>query len=118
MRDIRQQGAQGDVLFRRVPAIPDGYVAEAPTRGTIVAHSETGHHHLIPELVTLYRHPSERLVCYLRVGADVEDGGVSVVHQRPYDTHETLRLVSQPGDVWEIRRQREHTPEGWRMVAD
>ena len=60
------------------------------------------------------------LVCYLRmdIGLDADIGGVDVVHHRPWDTHETIRLLGNPGDVWEVRCQREHTPEGWRRVED
>ena len=38
-----------------------------------------------------------------------------VEHLWPFDTHETIRLT--PGK-WEIRRQREWSPEGWRRVED
>ena len=51
------------------------------------------------------------MVCYL-----VAEGAYAdVVHQRPFDTHETLRL---DGPVWKVVRQREAAPEGWRQVAD
>ena len=45
----------------------------------------------------------------------VEGEPVDLEHLRSTDTHETLRL--EPG-IWEVRRQREYSPEGWRRAAD
>lgn len=112
MKTIEQQAAQGDVLFRRVWEIPDGAVEQKQTKQIIVAHSETGHHHAIDNAagnVWLYSTPNE-LVSYLKVG-----GYADVVHHRAFDTHDPIRL---PEGVWEIRRQREWSPEGWRRVED
>ena len=36
-------------------------------------------------------------------------------HQRPHDTHAPIKFAK---GVYEVRRQREYTPEGWRRVAD
>lgn len=114
MKAVEKQGAQGDVLFRRIDKLPEGLVAQkrGPV-GLVVAHSETGHHHVIPqETVHHYAQPSsgDALVTYLNV-----DTFADVVHLRPFDTHETIRLGA---GAWEVRRQREHTPEGWRRVED
>jgi hypothetical protein len=46
---------------------------------------------------------------------DVQTDHADVVHLRGLDTHETLRL---PRGTWEIRRQQEWSPEGWRRVED
>ena len=54
---------------------------------------------------------------YLRVPAgDYAD----VVHRRPWDTHQTLRLLADGGGdtIYEIGRQREYVPDGWRRVED
>jgi len=116
MKNVEKIGAQGDVLFRRVKAIPEKYVRQENRSGPlVVAHSETGHHHTIYDAsVAMFEAPGDPLVCYLQLG----DGACEVVHQRPWDTHEALRLLGQPGDIWEVRRQREWAPEGWRRVAD
>jgi hypothetical protein len=106
MIHVKSIAAQGDVLFRRIPALP-GDVIEQPRVGRlVVAHSETGHHHAIDDLgVRLFeRQQRDPLICYLSVDGDSAD----VVHHRAHDTHQTLRLV--PG-VWEVRRQREWTFE-------
>ena len=115
MREIRKFAAQGDCMFRRVAKIPMDAV-EVPRAGPIVvAHSETGHHHAIDAIdVSHFEQPGNSLVCYLRMdGAPFE-----VVHHRAWDTHEPLRLLGSPGTIWEVRRQREWSPEGWRRVED
>jgi len=121
MKSIEKRGAQGDVLFRKVKAVPQSAVKVPPENGAIiVTHSETGHHHVVEDLTcVMYQDPKSSLVGYLMLGDGcAAAGGADVVHKRPYDTHETLRLLGKPGDVFEIRRQREHAPEGWRRVAD
>ena len=111
MRTIDKMGAQGDVMFVRVAALPDGAQLREETGRIIVAHSETGHHHVaVADKIRLYG-TDDPMVCYLVA----ESAYADVVHERPFDTHETLRL---PAGTWEVRRQREHTPEGWRRVAD
>lgn len=112
--------AQGDVLLRRVPALPAKAVERKRTGPLVIAHSETGHHHAIEsKAVSHFEIPGDPLVCYLRLDDGLGDlGGVDVVHHRAWDTHETVRLLGQPGDVWEVRRQREWSPEGWRRVED
>jgi hypothetical protein len=117
MIKISKMGAQGDILFRRVVKIPS-YALERPREGPlVVAHSETGHHHVIESLhASLFSVP-DLLLSYLRFDGPFAD----VVHQRPFDTHETLRLLGNDnGEAtnFEVRRQREHAPEGWRMVVD
>lgn len=113
MKTISKCGAQGDVILRRVGKLPDG--AE-PAADKIVTHSETGHHHVAIGDAVIH-HTSNPLLSYL-----VATGPVQIEHQRAWDTHETLDLLYDApahGEViWEIRRQREHTPEGWRQVAD
>lgn len=120
MKDISKIGAQGDVLFRRVSAVPAGAVEVVRNGPLVVAHSETGHHHAIEcKALSYFEVPGQSLVSYLRFEDGLETvGGVDVVHHRPWDTHETMRLLGKPGDVWEVRRQREWTPEGWRRVED
>lgn len=120
MKDIEKVGAQGDVLFRRVVKMPDGLVRRETKGPIVVAHSDTGHHHVVEEAHGAYfTDPKSAMVAYLQLGDGcVATGGAVVTHHRPHDTHEALRLLGKPGDVFEIRRQREWTPEGWRRVED
>ena len=120
MKTVTNAAAQGDVILRRVPSIPNNAVERKHAGRIVIAHSETGHHHAIDsKAIRHYEVPGDPLVCYLRMDGDMgEIGGVDVVHHRSWDTHETIRLLGKSGDVWEVRRQREWTPEGWRRVLD
>lgn len=64
----------------------------------------------------------EHLACWEDVQETHTGRFADVVHHRPWDTHETLRLlyseVPSGETIFEIHRQREHSPEGWRRVAD
>lgn len=112
MKNVERMAAQGDVLFVKVGAIPaDAKESKLEEKRLVVAHSETGHHHYL-EVVPGMRHytGADPTIAYLTLGEEAD-----VVHARPHDTHETLRLT--PG-TWQIRRQREYVPEGWRRVED
>jgi hypothetical protein len=102
--------AQGDCLLVPVAEIPS---AATPSDSLVVAHSETGHHHVIDAAEHEARlfTTANPMICYLQITGEFAD----LVHQRPWDTHETLRL---PGGCYQVRRQREGAPEGWRRVAD
>ena len=112
MKLINNLGAQGDVMFRRIAALPTEAREEAPDAGRyVVAHSETGHHHYLEAVPGVRRYVGDdALVSYLMLEDFAE-----VIHARPHDTHEPIKL--NPG-IYEVRRQREHTPEGFRRVED
>lgn len=116
MINAHQQVAQGDVYFIRRDAIPVGYSPTEPTSGKyVVAHSETGHHHVVNAAeAVLYEGPNP-LVGYLRLA---EGGDCTITHQRDYHTHAPVGLGGGAGSVWEVRRQREYTSEGLRRAAD
>lgn len=119
MKTIKANGCpafQGDVMFRSVPALPPGAVrAKTPPEGAVVAHSETGHHHVATgDAFQMYTVPGETMKVFLVATAPVE-----IQHHRSTDTHEAFQLDSGGGQViWEIGRQREWVPEGWRRVED
>lgn len=117
MREFTETAAQGDVYFRRVPSIPADVTEEAAnTKGEIiVTHSETGHNHVM----VLDRNPvpavqmfsgKSPLISWLKVNRPT-----ALEHQRQHHTHESI--LFQPG-MYEVRRQVEQTPEGWRQVQD
>jgi len=116
VKEISKLGAQGDVLFRRVKAIPKDAIEQKREGALVVAHSETGHHHTVEQAEAKLFASADPFVCYLRLETPFAD----IVHHRPHDTHETLRLLGEPKGpaFFEVRRQREHTPEGLRMVQD
>ena len=118
MKTFKNQAAQGDLLIRRIPALPaTGLKPLATENGNfIVAHSETGHHHVIAERPNVQVFTSEDpMISYLQVIQATEATEALMEHLRSYDTHETIQI---PAGIYELRRQREYTPEGWRKVQD
>ena len=114
MKNFDRQAAQGDVLITRIAKLPNGVLeTEAVNGNFIIAHSETGHNHVVVERpgVKLFS-GKDPMIAYLEVIESVE---VALEHMRSFDTHESLLLK---GGTYEIRRQQEYTPEGWRRVAD
>lgn len=117
MKKFETVCAQGDVLIRRVKSMPKDAKAEMAANGEIiVTHSETGHHHVMvldredTPSVEMFSSRDNPLLAWIKVNRP------SVLeHRRPHDTHEPIQFA--PG-IYEIRRQREHTPEGWRQVQD
>jgi hypothetical protein len=84
----------------------------AAHRVFVVAHSETGHNHVVLERPTVQMFSAQdEFRSYLIVEAEP----ATVEHRRSFDTHEPFALA--PG-IWEIRRQREYVPEGFRRAAD
>lgn len=117
MKTFKKCAAQGDVLFVKVDAIPDGVTEQKPNaRGEIVVtHSETGHDHVMvldrqeTPAVQMYSGDNP-LLAWIKVNRPT-----SLDHKRQHHKHESIMF--QPG-MYEIRHQQESTPEGWRRVAD
>jgi len=106
---------QGDIGFRRVAKLPAG-AKEQKVNGHIpLVNQRTGHQHTLASQGLKFYESSDPLRAYI-VFQGVSE--VDVVHGRPHDTHETLRLSVGEGAVLEVIRQREMTPEGWRRVED
>lgn len=103
---------QGDVLLIPVASIPKETRPVAREHGRVVlAHGEvTGHHHSIVEdgveLVTSEQ--ADELRMWLSV---MTSEPVALTHQE----HDTITVA--PG-LYEVRRQREYSPEAIRNVAD
>lgn len=126
IRTFKNQAAQGDLLLRRIEKIPDGVVKQRAENGKfILAHSETGHHHTVLDrpnvnwyrLATTGNNLEAQMISYLEVLDEeaLDAPPVDLVHERNFDTHDTIRISV---GIYEIRRQREYTPAGFRMVAD
>lgn len=117
MKTFTNCSAQGDAYIRRVDSLPDGLVAAKVESGLfIIAHSETGHSHVVKEHphAKFYDTP-DPMVSYLEVIEATDAADTLLEHLRTYDTHETIKF--SPG-IYEVRRQRENSPEGWRRVQD
>ena len=116
MKTFSKSCAQGDVLIRRVDSLPVDVKELAASNGeVIVTHSETGHHHVMvldreaEPNVRMFQ-GSDDLLAWLKI-----DRPTALEHRRDFDTHEPIMF---PPGVYEVRRQGEYTPEGWRRVAD
>ena len=109
--------AQGDCVIRRIDKLPPGLKpADAENGLFIVAHSETGHHHVIDaEPNVQWFAGDDPMVSYLQVVEATDAAECLLRHLRDYDTHETI--VIPPGN-YELRRQEEWSPEGWKQVQD
>lgn len=117
MKTFTKQAAQGDLFISRIDAIPAG-LALAKTEGGkfILAHSETGHNHVIEQRPNVRMYATDNpLLSYLEVIEATDQAEAVIEHMRNYDTHESLAV---PPGAYEIRRQREYSPEGWRRVQD
>ena len=114
MKTFKKSAAQGDCLLLKIAKLPKGLSAVESEAGQfIIAHSETGHNHCVKERPTVKLYASvDQFRGYLEVTGDEP---VVLEHHRSFDTHEALEV--QPG-IYEIRRQREYTPEGFRRAAD
>lgn len=111
MKTFRDQAAQGDVLFRRIKSLPKEAELVKSKGPIVVAHSETGHHHSFDASPSVWLYSTkDQFVSYLKV-----DKPAVLKHHREHDTHEALMFDV---GVFEIRRQREWAPEGWRRVED
>lgn len=112
MKTFKNQAAQGDILITRIKALPINVISQKPNEGNfIVAHSETGHHHTVTsDGVQYFQAANDPMIAYL-----VIDNSAELIHNRSFDTHESIGFDA---GIYEIRRQREYTPEGWRRVAD
>lgn len=110
--------AQGDFLIVRVDNIPDNLEQLNTTDKVVVAHSETGHDHVMvlerPDAVKAYKDPKVSEVDLYEMFLLVAEP-TPIEHQRSWDTHETLLV---PPGKYMIRRQREYIPEGFRKAAD
>jgi hypothetical protein len=117
MKTFKTQAAQGDLLIRRISSLPKNAVKAKSDNGNfVVAHSETGHHHIVAERPNVaYFTTDDPMISYLQVVEATDETEVLIEHLRSFDTHESI--VVSPG-IYEVRRQREYTPEGWRKVAD
>lgn len=117
MRTFNNCAAQGDLLIRRIDVLPSNLSLILAIKGQyIVAHSETGHNHVIAERQNVTLHSSgDPMISYLQVIEATDAIEVFIEHLRSFDTHESIKI--NPG-IYEIRRQREYTPEGWRRVED
>lgn len=130
MKTFKDQAAQGDMLIRKIETLPEGVKELEDEKGNyVLAHSETGHNHVVKkqEGVTFYQSANDDFIAYLVIDPKKVKGKVEVKHLCDHDTHETISffvgdaiksLKDTTKKIFEIRRQREYTPEGFRRAQD
>src|ERR1043166_3969019 len=94
--------AQGDILIIPIASIPaDAKAAVAVDGKFIIAHSESGHNHVINRpRAEVYEAADDEFIAYIKTLCS----GAEIVHERPFDTHETIALP--PNRAFQVRRQR------------
>ena len=111
MKTFNDQFAQGDILITRIDELPDDTREVNAINGLhIVAHSETGHHHAMAAKNAKLYQSGNPMVLFLVVNKPT-----ALKHHRSFDRHEPIMFDK---GIYEIRRQREYTLEGWRRVED
>lgn len=116
MKTFTKMAAQGDFIIMRINEIPSNVERVEPENGVyVVAHSETGHNHVMEmERVTAFKPEGVKEVDLYQLFLNVE-APTEINHLRSFDTHETLLV---PPGKYEIRRQREYVAEGFRRAQD
>jgi hypothetical protein len=115
MKTFNKMAAQGDIAFIRIDKLPQEAVEVKPSKCMeyVLSHSETGHKHIIKATpdVQFFAHANDNMKAYLVVNND----GPMAEHTRGFDTHEPIMFKQ---GIYEIRRQVEWSPEGWRVALD
>ena len=116
MKTFTKMAAQGDFIILRINDIPTNVEKVEPENGVyVVAHSETGHNHVMEmERVEAFKPAGVKEVDLYQLFLNVE-APTEINHLRSFDTHETLLV---PPGKYEIRRQREYVAEGFRRAQD
>ena len=113
MKQFKKQAAQGDMLITKIDKLPPDLLPmeENDDGHFIIAHSETGHNHVVlAENAHAYQAANDPFVMYLVVNKET-----TLEHLRSFDTHHPIEIA--PG-TYRINRQREYTSEGFRRAAD
>lgn len=112
MQLLNKQAVQGDLHFRKIDHVPEDVTPVKAVNGEfIVAHSETGHHHVLPQTgVSLFSVNGNPFLMIAKI-----EQPAMLFHKRSFDTHDSV--LFQPG-VYAFHRQRQHTPEGMVRVVD
>lgn len=117
MRKFNKCAAQGEITVLRIDQLPDDVIEVKPINGKfIIGHSETGHNHvMLAERTRVFE--KKNAPEGMRILYAILDAPNDLIHERPYDTHETIH---HDAGVYEYRISREYDPyhELARQVAD
>lgn len=114
MKTFNIQACQGDLLIQRIDALPKHCIDDKSSVFSdhiVLAHSETGHHHVVDSSsAKLFIDSENPFVMFLHVEKKTE-----LSHLRNFDRHESLLLDE---GFYQVRRQREYVSEGFRPAQD
>lgn len=115
-RNFTRMAAQGDFIIMRIDDIPLEVEPVQPENGVyVVAHSETGHNHvMVADRVTAYQPKGVKAQDLYELFFSVKSE-TKIEHLRSFDTHEALNVT--PGN-YKVVRQREYVAEGFRRAQD
>lgn len=117
MKTFKRVAAQGDLMLIRIDSLPEGLVPFEPEgEHYVVAHSETGHNHvMLKERVTAHKEPGVEDRDLYKLFLNVEKT-TYLEHQRSFDTHETIEVL--PGNYMLLRQREYDFTEGYRKAMD
>ena len=111
--------AQGEIYARKIEALPDGLspFTEKLAGAWIISHSESGHHHVIPEHGVTVMERTKDVPQGMRILYAIVDEPTQL-RQDATDAHEAHDLDG--GSIYEMRIAREYDPfaDQARQVAD
>lgn len=116
VKRFEKMAAQGDILFKKIDKLPKDAIEQKPCNAMeyVLSHNKAGHKHIVratPD-VQFFNHANDNMKAYLVVNK--EESAIAE-HTRQFDTHDPIMF---PVGIFEIRRQREAAPEGWRVALD
>lgn len=94
---------QGDVRLKRIETLPEGL----HKKDSIIAHSETGHNHVIENAIV---YADARGQQYVQVEKEA-----TLTHQKETEAHEQITI---PQGIYRVVHQREWSPQQERRVQD
>ena len=103
MKTFSKMAAQGDFVIVRVADIPENLIpAEPENNQIIIAHSETGHNHVMERThVEAFIDPKIKEIDLYEMFLSVKEA-TPITHLRSHDTHEPIMV---PPGKYMIRRQ-------------
>jgi hypothetical protein len=104
MKDNKTLLQHGEVLMVPVSRMPKGKINKVNEQ--IIAHSETGHHHVV-ESETAFDVVMDKLDMYLLLNRPAK-----LVHKKAVDKHKTLTV---PKGIWKILHKSEYDPYAQRI---
>ena len=95
---------QGDVRLVAIEGLPEGL----KVKDNVIAHSETGHHHIVENAIVYTDASGQQYV-------QVQKENAMLMHQKAQEAHEQIQI---PKGIYKVVHQREFSPQAERRVMD